>query len=373
MSRDFLGELGVRPIINAAGTYTKFGGMLTHPEVVEAIAAVAGRYVRLEEVQTAVGARIAALLKCEAALVTSGAAGGLLLGTAACIAGEDPERIRRLPDLTGLKNEVIIQRSHRFPYDHAVRACGVRLVEVDTPDELENAVTARTAMMLFLNKAEPAGRISAPEFVAAGRRHGVPTFNDAAADVPPADNLFRYTRMGFDLVTVSGGKGLGGPQSAGLLLGRRDLIRAARLNTVPHSDSLGRGLKVSKGELVGMMVAVEAYLRRDHEADWRMWEDSVAVIRASLQPLRHVTTERFVPAIANQVPHVRIRWAPEHVGATPAMVAAELRDGDPSIEVVPASYEDGTLEIASWTLRPGEAEIVAGRVRDILVRRMTRG
>jgi len=369
-SRDFFAELGVRPIINAAGTYTKFGGMLTHPEVVAAIAAASDRYARLEDVHLAVGARIAALLECEAALVTSGSAGALTLGTAACLTGEDPERIQRLPDLAGLKSEVVIQRAHRFLYDHAVRACGVRLVEVDTHDELERAITAQTAMLLFLNKAAPSGRIPAAEFVAIGKRRGVPTLNDAAADVPPVDNLFTYTRMGFDLVVFSGGKGLGGPQSAGLLLGRRDLIAAARLNTAPYSDTLGRGLKVSKEEVIGMMVAVERYLRRDHDADWQTWEAAVSVLRSALEPLPNVQAERFIPAIANQVPHLRVRWRADP-GEPMASVATKLRDGDPSIEVVPAPSEEGTLEIASWTLRPGEAEIVARRLREILARRGT--
>jgi len=366
--RDVLAELGVRTVINAAGTYTKFGGMLMRPEVVDAIAAVSGRCARLEDVHAAVGARIAHLLECEAALVTSGAAAALMLGTAACITGDDPERIRRLPDLTGMKHEVVMQRAHRFLYDHAVRACGVRLVEVDTRDELERAITDQTALLLFLNKAAPSGRIPAAEFIAVGKRRGVPTMNDAAADVPPVDTLFAYTRMGFDLVAVSGGKGLGGPQSAGLLLGRRDLVTAARLNTAPHSDTVGRGLKVSKEEVIGMLVAVETYLRRDHDAEWRAWEAAVSGLRSALEPLPRIQTEQFVPAISNHVPHLRVRWRSAADGSI-AEIAEELRAGDPPIEVVPVPQEEDALEIASWTLQPGEAEIVARRLREILIRR----
>jgi len=370
--RDVLAELGVRTVINAAGTYTKFGGMLMRPEVVDAIAAVSGRCARLEDVHAAVGARIAHLLECEAALVTSGAAAALTLGTAACITGDDPERIRRLPDLTGLQHEVVMQRAHRFLYDHAVRACGVRLIEVDTRDELERAITDRTALLLFLNKAAPDGRIPAAEFVAVGKQRGVPTMNDAAADVPPVDTLFASTRLGFDLVAVSGGKGLGGPQSAGLLLGRRDLVTAARLNTAPHSDTFGRGLKVSKEEVIGMLVAVETYLRRDHDAEWRAWEAVVSGLRSALEPLPRIQTEGFVPAISNHVPHLRVRWRSAADGSM-AEVAAELRAGDPPIEVVPVPLEEGALEIASWTLQPGEAEIVARRLREILIRRSADG
>ena len=306
--RDFLGELGVRPIINGAGTYTALTAALMPPEAVQAFAAMSRHFVRLDELHDAVGRRIAKLLACEAAMVTSGGFGALTLGTAACITGTDPERIRRLPDTAGMKNEVIVQKSHRFAYDHAVRNCGVRLIEVESEDDVERALTERTAMMLFLNKNEPQGRIPAAKFVRLGKHLGIPTLNDAAADVPPVENLFAHTLLGFDLVAVSGGKGLRGPQGAGLLLGRADLIHAARLNTAPHSDTIGRGLKVSKEEMIAMMVALEVYLQRDHQADWREWERRVDMIREGLAAVLGVTTECFVPPIANQVPHARIRW-----------------------------------------------------------------
>ena len=364
--RDFLGELGVRPLINGAGTYTVLTAALMPPEAVEAFAAMSRHFVRLDELHDAVGRRIAKLLACEAAMVTSGGFGALTLGTAACITGTDPELIRRLPDTTGMKNEVIVQKSHRFPYDHAVRNCGVRLIEVDTEEDVERALSERTAAMLFLNKGEPQGRIPAARFVQLGKHLGIPTLNDAAADVPPVETLFAFTLLGFDLVAFSGGKGLRGPQGAGLLLGRADLIHAARLNTAPHSDTIGRGLKVSKEEMVAMMVALEVYLQRDHQADWREWERRVDVIREGLAAVPGVTTERFVPQIANQVPHARIRWDQGIVRVTPTEIVRQLRDGDPSIEVVPVPDEEGSLEIASWMLRPGEAEIIAGRLGERL-------
>ena len=217
-------------------------------------------------------------------------------------------------------------------------------------------------MMLFLNKNEPQGRIPAARFVRLGKHLGIPTLNDAAADVPPVENLFAHTLLGFDLVAVSGGKGLRGPQGAGLLLGRADLIHAARLNTAPHSDTIGRGLKVSKEEMVAMMVALEVYLQRDHQADWREWERRVDMIRQGLAAVLGVTTECFVPPIANQVPHARIRWDQRLVKVSPAEIVRQLRDGDPSIEVVPVPYEEGSVEIASWMLQPGEAEIIARRL-----------
>ncbi|MFN0168585.1 MAG: hypothetical protein ACKV22_19345 [Bryobacteraceae bacterium] len=247
-SRDFLRELNVQPIINAAGSYTMFTGSLLRPEVVRAYESMSKRFVRLDELHDAVGKRIASLLGVEAAMVPSGAAGGLLAGTAACITGKDPEKIAKIPHIPGMKNEAVVQKSHRFPYDHLVRACGVHLIEVETSEELERAISSKTAHLLFLNKAEPQGRIKAEEFVALGKKHGIPTFNDAAADVPPVENLTRPIKLGFDLVAISGGKGIRGPQSAGLLLGRKDLIEAARLNSPPNSDTIGRASKVNKEE-----------------------------------------------------------------------------------------------------------------------------
>ncbi len=192
-------------------------------------------------------------------MVPSGAAAALRAGTAACVAGSDADAIRRIPtDMTGLKTEVIIQKTHRYGYDHAVRNCGVNMVEVETAADLERAVSKRTAMMLFFNANNNDGKIKDEEFVTLGKKYGIPTFNDAAADSLPMENLFKRTKMGFDLVTFSGGKGIRGPQSAGLLLGRRDLIHAARMNTSPNGDTVGRGNKVNKEELVGMLAAVES-------------------------------------------------------------------------------------------------------------------
>src|SRR5262252_3211839 len=259
-ARDYFRELGVRPFINAAGTYTAMTASLMPPEVMEAIAYASKQYVMLGELHDKVGARIATLLKCEGAMVTSGAASALTLGTAGVLTGSDPRKVVDLPNLAGMKTEVIIQKAHRFGYDHAVRNCGVRLVEVETREEMERAIGPRTAMMLFYNNNNTVGRIRDREFVEIARKLDVPTLNDAAADVPPVENLWKYTQMGFDLVAFSGGKGLRGPQSAGLLLGRKDLIAAARLNAPPNGNTVGRGMKVNKEEMLGMLAAVERSL-----------------------------------------------------------------------------------------------------------------
>src|SRR5216684_2013089 len=236
--RDFFKELGVRGFINAAEPFTALTGSLMTREVAEAWDYAVPRYARLDELHDAVGRRIATMIGCEAAMVTSGAAAALTLGTAACMTGTDRNKIHRLPDTTGMKTEVIIQKSHRYGYDHAVRNCGIRYVEVETVEELERAVNERTAMMHFFNTNDPVGKIKLAEFAALAKKHGIPSLNDIAADVPPLDNLSRSIQLGYVLVTVSGGKGLRGPQSCGLLYGRSSLIKAARLNGPPNSDSI---------------------------------------------------------------------------------------------------------------------------------------
>ena len=362
--RDYFQELGVKPFINAAGTYTTLTASLMHPEVVQAIEFASKRFVRLHEVHDAVGKRIASLVGSEAAMVSAGAASALTLGTAACMTGSNREFILRLPDSTGMKNEVIVQKSHRYGYDRAVRNCGTKFVEVETREELERAVNDRTAMMLFFNAHDNVGKIKAAEFVELGKKHKVPTFTDAAADVPPVENLSKYIKMGFDLVTFSGGKGIRGPQSAGLLLGRRDLIEAARLNGPPNSDTIGRGRKVNKEELLGMMVAVEVFLKKDHQAEWRDWERRIKVIADSVASGKSVKTETFVPEISNSVPHLRITWDEAALNVTALEAVKKLREGDPSIELRPGAAKG--IEVAVWMLEPGEDRTVAKRIREVL-------
>ncbi len=361
---DYFAELGVRTFINAAGTFTALSASLMPPEVKAAWEYASTRYCAINELQDRAGARIASLVGAESAMVTSGAAGALTSGSAGCVTGTDPKAIAQLPDVTGLKGEVIIQKTHRFGYDHAIRATGVKLIEIETPEELDAAVNPRTAMMFFLNLANPAGRIKDEQFVALGRKHGIPTFIDCAADVPPASNLSKYVKMGFDLVTFSGGKGLCGPQSAGLLLGRKDLIAAARLNTSPNG-SIGRGMKVNKEEILAMMVAVEAYLKRDHEADRKEWERRARLIADSVRDLPGVRTETFVPEIANAVPHLRIQWDQARIRIAPPDVMKKMREGQPSIEVNPMT-DANQLIIGVWMMAPGDAAIVAKRLRSVL-------
>lgn len=357
-------RLGVRTRINAKGTYTYLTGSLVPPEVSHAMEEASQHYVYLVDLQEAVGKKIAEMVGVEAAMVTSGAAGAIMLGTAACVAGKDPEKIQRLPDITGMKSEVIIQKTHRNAFDHAIRNVGVRLVVVETPEEMENAVSEKTAMMYFLNAAQNQGRVGLEKFIEVGKRHGVPTFNDAAADVPPKEHLSDYNKMGFDLVAFSGGKGLRGPQCAGLLLGRKDLIEAALLNNNPHEDTIGRPCKVGKEEIVGMFATLERYLKIDHAAEWKDWEARLATIEKTVSTVPGVHMGRFTPEVANHVPHVYFQWDEKAFGLTQAECAKQLEDGEPSIICLAGDYPHG-LSVTPYMMKPGEERIVARRLKEI--------
>lgn len=362
--RDFFKELGVRTFINAAGTYTMLTASLPHPDVIKAINYAAHYYVRLDELQERVGERIAELLKCEAAMVTAGAASAITLGTAGVITGGDPQKAARIPnDLTGMKSEVIIQKSHRVGYDHAIRNCGVKIIEVETRKDMEAAINEKTAMLWFYNNNNPVGKIKDEEFVTIGKKYGVPTFNDCAADVPPVENFWKHTKMGFDLVCFSGGKGIRGPQSAGLLLGRKDLISAALKNAPPNGDTIGRGMKVNKEEILGMLVAVEVFLGRDHQAAWALWERQIKLINDAAASVPGVKPEMHVPEIANHVPAIKIRWDASKIKITPDEVRKALRNGHPSIETM--GGED-SVDFTTWMMTPGEERIVSKRIREIL-------
>lgn len=362
--RDVYQELGVRPILNAAGTYTYLSASLMPRPVVEAMESASKHYVNLKELQAAVGKRISELLGCEAALVTAGAASALTLATAACIAGKDPDKVKRLPDTAGMKNEVILPRAHRNGYDHAVRNAGATIVEVDTAADVERLVGEKTAMLLYFNVHGPEGKIGVEEFAALGKKLKVPTLIDAAADIPPAENYRRFLRMGYDLAAFSGGKVLRGPQCSGMLLGRKDLVEAAAANNSPNTDAIGRTNKVGKEEIVGLWAALEHFLKQDPKAMWKDWEDRCAVIAKAAGAVGGVTAAVFVPEIANAVPHLRLTWDATALGRTPAEVVQRLREGEPRVEIKGAIA--GGVEVAVFMLQPGEDEVVGRRLRDAL-------
>jgi len=372
---DYYQKLGVTPFINAAGTYTVLSAS-TMPDEVQAAAALAAKKpVNLNELLEASGAYLAKQLHCEAALVTSGAAAALVVGTAACVTLGNDQSILGIPtDMAGLKNEVIVQKSHRYGYDHALRNCGIRFVEIETLEQYEQAFNGRTVMAHFFNAG--VGKISREDWVRVAHQHGVPCFNDAAADVPPISNLWKYTQMGFDLVTFSGGKGLRGPQCSGLLLGRKDLIGAAKKNNSPNSNTIGRGMKVAKEEIVGLVAAVDWFLKQDDaamEAEYRRRADLIA---NQLNSIPTLETQIFVPEVANHVPHLLITYDQSRVKITGAEVMQKMREGKPRIELNPstggapasAGLTGGpnTVVVGVWMLQPGEETIVAGRLREVL-------
>jgi uncharacterized pyridoxal phosphate-dependent enzyme len=360
-------ELGVTTVINGQGTMTMLGGSLMRPEV-ESVMALAGRhFVNIPELEVAAGKRIAEMLKLPSdysALVTSGAAAAMLSGLAGILTRDNAQFIRQIPDLTGMKSEVIIQKSHRNPFDHQLRATGIRLVEIVDRDDLRKAVNEKTAMMHFSNFANAAGQIKVDEWAKLGKEYKVPTFIDAAADTPPVSHLWDYANMGYDLIAFSGGKAIRGPQCAGLLVGRKDLVSYALLNNSPHEDTIGRSQKVGKEEIVGMVKALECYLQEDHEALNKEWQHRLEMISTEVSKVPGVTTKLFVPDIANHVPHMEIRWD-KRISATPREISASLRKGKPAI-VLSTGEEGEILSLNSFMLQPGEDKIIADAVVAVL-------
>jgi uncharacterized pyridoxal phosphate-dependent enzyme len=366
--RDFFKELGVTPKINAGGTMTFLSGSLMLPEVLEAINSTAHDFANMYELQDKAGAKIAEMLNCEAAMVTSGAAAALVLGTAATLTGTDKVKMEQLPNLPGPQREVIIQKSHRYIFDQAVRNTGIKFVEVEDPEQMEKAINENTVMALFFNGAVSwfgiPDSISHEEFVAIARRNNIPTFIDAAADVPPVENLFKFQKIGFDMITFSGGKMIRGPQSAGLLFGRKDLIEAAKLNSSPHECPIGRPMKVNKEEIFGMYAALKSYLERDHKAEWQEWLDRIKRISKILEKLPTVKNETKInPGPANAFPGMSVSWDQTRIKIKPREVVVALDQGTPSII---AGGGDEWLSVGVVLLQPKQVDIVANRIKEIL-------
>jgi uncharacterized pyridoxal phosphate-dependent enzyme len=361
-------ELGVPTVINAEGTMTVLGGSLPHPER-ETVMAMAGRhFVAIADLEVAAGNRIAQMLKLPdgyTALVTSGAAAAMQSGLAGILTGDNEAFIRQIPDLTGMKSEVIIQKSHRNPFDHQLRNTGIKLIEVETREDLQRAVNPRTAMMHFSNFANAAGQIKVDEWVKLGKQYNILCMNDAAADTPPVSHLWDYANLGYDLITFSGGKAIRGPQCAGMLIGRKELVACALLNNSPHEDTLGRSQKVGKEEIIGMVKALEMYLNEDHEALSQEWQSRLQLVAREVAKLSGVSTEFFVPDIANHVPHLRITWDESKMGITAQEVSRSLRKAKPPIVIGSGEGHPG-LAMNSFMLQPGEAEIVAQQLSRVL-------
>jgi L-seryl-tRNA(Ser) seleniumtransferase len=371
-------RLGVRTLINCRGTWTYLSGSLELPEVRAAQLEAAKHFVDVIELQQAVGRRLAELTGAESGMVTSGAAGAMASATAACLAGNDPAKIWQLPDTTGLKHEVVMVGG-RSAFDSAIRLAGGKLVLVHAPEELQNALNEKTAMIYTTDLG---GQLAKEIAIARGAQ--VPLLLDDAAGIPPIDNIKLYAKMGVDLYTFSGGKGLMGPQCSGLLLGRKGLIEAALANTNPWEGAVCRPMKVGKEEIIGCLTAVETWLKMDLNPLTREWNGRVQRIARLVETLPGVKTDIQTPKEGNRYPTLTVSWDEQATGFSVADCARKLSEGDPRIEVltknnpslVPVVIEGNPnrkgpktsdqLQIVSMTLRPGEDMVVGRRLREIL-------
>ncbi len=387
MSRKLLGapreaanvyaRIGVRPLINARGTWTYLSGSLMLPEVRQAMDAASRQFVDLFELQAAVGKRLAALSGAESGMITSGSAGAMAAATAACIAGTDPRHIWQLPDTTGLKNEVVMLGG-RIAFDSAIRLAGAKLVMANSLTELPSAINNQTAMVYTTWRDD-----NLQKALAITKREKVPLLLDDAAGIPPFENLRRYASMGVDLYCFSGGKGMRGPQCAGVLLGRKDLIDAALKNYNPNEGAICRAMKVGKEEIIGMLTAIETWEKVDVSALNREWNSKVQRIAKLVETVPGVTTRIYVPEEGNSYPTLQVNWDEKAFELTVAQCDAQLRAGEPRIEVLTnfnpslvSVVEEGIggkheapkdqLEIVSMTLQDGEDLIIGKRLREIL-------
>jgi len=374
-------RLGVRRIIHASGTTTRYGGSLLRPEALAAMGEASQMLVNIDELNEAAGAAIARMLGAEAAFVTAGASSGLILQAAACIAGDDPAKIIRLPDTRGMRNEIVIQRAHRFAYDQAYRVPGGVLVEIGLarrtqPFELEDAISDRTAAVAHLVSpfTSPPGILPLDQVIAIAHRRGVPVIVDAASMLPPRENLTKFLRLGADLVSFSGGKGIRGPQSSGFLIGRRDLVRAAALNASPN-QAIARAAKTSKEEIAGLVVALELFLAEDESAEMKRYHDVCATVAEALADIPGLRVVVEHDAVNRVIPHAVVYFTPDWAGPSGRTVQVALARGEPHVYVQQGPHQGGYFDeiaVDPINLQPGDEVIVATRLREELTRREAR-
>ena len=362
---DYYAELGVEPFINAVGPYSSLGGAKMWPEVIDAMAYAIENKARMTDIHDAVGKRIAELLTAEAAMVTSGATGALMLATAACMTMGDLEKNERLPDTTDMANEVIILKSQRYLYDRSIRAPGAKLVEIESISQARDAINDKTAMLFFLlNRSDETG-IDVQGYIRIAKQYGIPILCDAATTVPPVKKIAETVRAGFDLICYSGGKGLRGPYSAGLLLGRKDLIGYARQHASPNHRAYGRSMKVAPEEYLGMMVAVETSLNFDEEKEYQRQLDLVDYMGRELSGLNGVSVSTHVPAEEAREPYIEVNWD-ERYAISPGGVKQLLRDGKPCIEIRALFLSGGRLHLTASMLEESQAPVIVKRIKEIL-------
>jgi uncharacterized pyridoxal phosphate-dependent enzyme len=373
-------RLGVKTVINGRGTWTYLSGSLEFPEVRQAQLEAADYFVNMLDLQRAVGRRLSELTGAESGIITSGSAGAMAAATAACMAGSDDKYIWQLPDTTGLKHEVIMVGG-RSAFDSAIRLTGAKLVLTYSPEELAHAINENTAMIYTTDLGEKLQRV-----VEIAKEHKIPMLLDDAAGIPPADNAKLYARMGIDLYCFSGGKGLCGPQCSGLLLGRKDLIEAALLNSSPREGAVCRPMKVGKEEVIGCLTALETWLKIDEKKLYDEWNGRIDRIRKLVETVPGVKTDTYIPDDGNRYPTLRVSWDQQAWRYSISDCVAELRAGDPVIEVLGAdnpslvrAVREGNpnpnrkerkapnhIELVSMTIKPGEEIVVGQRLRSIL-------
>lgn len=393
---NFYQKLGLRRVINARSYSTKAGGSLMSPAVIQAMKEAAESFVRIEDLQEAAGRVIAEITGAEAGYVTSGAAAGLTLSMAACMAGLDPLKMNRLPDTQGMKNEVIIQRAHRNDYDHALRAAGASVVEVGFnyatfPYELEQAISESTAAVFFLAGIAE-GSLPLEQVIEIAHAHNVPVIMDAAAELPPSENLRKFIAQGVDLVAFSPGKHIGGPQASGILCGRRDLILSAALQhqdmdvfpetwpwrhlisngTVvgPPHHGIGRGFKVGKEEIAGLITALKCYSNRDFEAELQTWHQRIKTLVVGLDDILGLSARHVFPLPSGRpVPTAHVHVDPAKAGLNAHTLINALQEGEPIICTYETLAAQGVVVFFPESLRDGEPEEIVQRVRSILSKR----
>lgn len=365
-------DLGVKRIINAAGTYTKYGGSLISSEVICAMGIASHNFVDIDELLQKSGEYIAKCLDVEAALVTAGAAAGLTLAAAACMAGSKPEYIKALPNTEGMRNEIIIMRCHRNPYDNAMITAGAKFIEIGNAIEthsweLETAIGGKTAAIVFFIQSEMLeASLPLTKVIEIAHAKNIPVIVDAAAELPPIENLKKFTKMGADIVLFSGGKDIRGPQSSGLMLGKKDIVNVCRLHGYPH-HAIGRPMKLDKETIMGFVRAFELYLNENHQKRMERWEKQVQRIIKGLSSLPHLqvlqgypTQPLTQPAI---IPRVYVKFDEEILGVTKEDIAKELYEGDPRIATV---VEKKYLTFNPHMLAEGEEDLIIERVKDII-------
>lgn len=364
--RDLFKELGLKTFINASCVCTTLTASLMPPEVTQAIAKGAEEFVLLNDVQDKVGAKIAELCHAEAATVTAGCWSALVQGLAGAMTGMDRKKVMQLPNVDGMKSEVILQKAHANGYHQALTNTGAKLIIVETLEEVEAAINEKTAMLWFLNRELNKGKLNYEQWLALGKKHNIPTMIDIASDAHPVENLWKFNDMGFDLVCISGGKLLRGPQSAGILMGKRDLITAARLSAPPRGMNIGRGMKVNKEEILAMYIALERYVNTDHEKEMKSWMGKTQLIEQAVRKVPGIKTEVYIPPVSNSTPVLLINWDNNKISLKGIELMEKLRKGSPSIEVMPGKNEG--ITVITNSLHNGQEKIVARRLFEELNR-----